>query len=351
MLFRSTFTATIPGAGGTVDFQDNGASIAGCNAQPVSSSGSATCTTSSLAAGSHAIRAMYSGNGSYSAGIAGPITQTVNVSSAPTAATTPTPSATATSLNVQGLWWRPSESGWGVNVTQQGDIVFATWFTYDASGKGQWLVMPSGARTGDNAYSGTLYRTTGPAFGGAFNPQQVVSTPVGTASFTFSDANTGTFTATVNGATVSKPITRQIFAAAVPTCAVGGTAGATPNYQDLWWRTSGSESGWGMNLTHQGDTIFLTWFTYDTDGQGLWLVATATMVAPGLYSGTLYRTTGPAFNAQSWDPAGVSVTTVGQVTLAFGDSDNGVFTYSVNGVTQSKPVSREVFATPKSVCR
>jgi hypothetical protein len=174
---------------------------------------------------------------------------------------------------------------------------------------------------------------------------------VGTASFTFSDGNTGTFTATVNGATVSKPIVREVFAAAVPTCAVGGAAGAAPNYQDLWWRTSGTESGWGINLTHQGDIIFLTWFTYDTDGQGLWLVATATKVAPGLYSGTLYRTMGPAFNAQSWDPAGVSVTAAGEVTLAFGDSDNAVFTSTVNGVTQSKPISREVFATPKSVCR
>jgi hypothetical protein len=71
-----TFTAAIPGNGGTVAFQDNGVAIAGCGAVAVVN-GSAKCTTASLAAGSHPVRGYYSGSGSYSAGIAGPITQTV----------------------------------------------------------------------------------------------------------------------------------------------------------------------------------------------------------------------------------------------------------------------------------
>ncbi len=71
-----TFKATIPGNGGTVAFQDNGVAIAGCGAVSVVN-GYASCTTASLASGSHPIRAYYSGSGSYSAGIAGPITETV----------------------------------------------------------------------------------------------------------------------------------------------------------------------------------------------------------------------------------------------------------------------------------
>ena len=36
------------------------------------------------------------------------------------------------------------------------------------------------------------------------------------------------------------------------------------NYTGLWWAApTGSESGWGIYLAHQGDTIFATWFTYD----------------------------------------------------------------------------------------
>src|SRR6185503_19971412 len=47
----------------------------------------------------------------------------------------------------QGLWWNPNESGWGVNIAQQGDVWFAAWYTYDRSGKPTWFVMPRGART------------------------------------------------------------------------------------------------------------------------------------------------------------------------------------------------------------
>ena len=39
----------------------------------------------------------------------------------------------ARATNYQDLWWNPAESGWGVNFTHQGDIIFATWFTYDAA--------------------------------------------------------------------------------------------------------------------------------------------------------------------------------------------------------------------------
>jgi Big-like domain-containing protein len=347
-----TFSVTLSGGAGTptgtMNFRDSGTSIPGCSSVAISG-GVATCSTASLAAGSHSMTALYSGNGVYGTGIAGPITQTVLAG-----ASTPAPAPTG--VNVQGLWWRSvagSESGWGVNLTQQGEKLFATWFTYDADGNGLWLVMSDGVKTGDNAYSGALYRTSGPAYNAAvFDKSAVVRTQVGTASFSFSDASNGVFTASVNGSVVAKPITRLVYAAQVPTCKVGGSAGASPNYQDLWWRTGGSESGWGINITHQGDILFMTWFTYGADGQGLWLLASnVAKTGNGTYSGTLYRTWGPPFDMQPWDPARVTTMPVGSVSFAFTDAENGVFTYTLDGVTQSKQISRLAFSTPASVCR
>lgn len=341
-----TFTATIPGAGGTVGFSDNGAAIAGCGAVTVSGGGTATCTTASLASGAHAITGLYSGNGGYPAGVAGPITQTV------LAVTTPsTPTAFGTAFNVQGLWWGASDasqSGWGVNLVQQGDQLFATWFTYDQGGNGMWLVMPASTRTGDNAYTGTLFRTTGPALASTFDPTQVRVSAVGTATFSFTDPNNGTFTASVNGTTISKPITRQVFGT-LPSCSEGSPASS--NYQDLWWREGGIESGWGLNITHQGDVLFITWFTYDANGNPMWLVGSnLNKVGDGTYVGTLYRTTGPSFDSATWDPSRVGVAAVGTATLAFTDGTHGTFTTAVDGVTISKPIVREVFATPATTC-
>jgi len=261
-------------------------------------------------------------------------------------------SAGTAGANYQGLWWNSpanSESGWGVNIAHQGDILFATWFTYEADGSGLWLVMSNGTKTGPSSYSGTLYRTTGPSFDAVpWNPAQVVVTAVGSASFAFADANNGTFTTTVNGVTQSKPITRQIYSSPVPTCVSGGAAGATPNYQDLWWKSpANTESGWGVNITHQGDILFATWFTYEASGKGMWLVmSNGLKTGPASYSGALYRTTGPAFGATPWLATQVTVTPVGMATFTFGDANNGTFAYTVNGVTQSKPITRQVYSTP-----
>ena len=86
----------------------------------------------------------------------------------------------------------------------------------------------------------------------------------------------------------------------------------TLNYQGLFWNApAGSESGWGMNVAHQGDVIFVTWFTYDATGKALWLSMTANKTAEGVYTGTLYQTRGPAFSAVPFSPAAVTATPVG----------------------------------------
>ena len=88
---------------------------------------------------------------------------------------------------------------------------------------------------------------------------------------------------------------------------IGVAVNAHLNYEGLWWASPpGSESGWGINLAHQYNTIFASWFTYDANGKAWWLVMTA-FPGAGLnantYSGALYATTGPAFNAQPFDPS------------------------------------------------
>jgi hypothetical protein len=75
-----TFTVTIGGGyppTGTIRFTDGSNAIAGCNSVNASS-GTATCTTKALARGSHSIRGWYSGDAKNGAGVAGPITETIN---------------------------------------------------------------------------------------------------------------------------------------------------------------------------------------------------------------------------------------------------------------------------------
>jgi hypothetical protein len=258
--------------------------------------------------------------------------------------------------NYEGLWWNApagSEPGWGMNIVHQADTMFATWFTYDLTGKGLWMAMTA-TLTQTGAYTGVLYQATGPSFNAVpFNPRGVVITPVGTGTLTFTDLETGTFSYTVNDIVQSKPITREVFGQ-LPTCTFGILSDLTQafNYQDLWWAMpGGSEAGWGINLTHQGDTIFATWFTYDLDGTPLWLAVAAPKTAAGVYSGTLYRTTGPPFNSVPFDSTKVGAGPVGTATFTFTDGNTGTFGYTVNGITQSKAITREVLVAPGTVCQ
>ena len=85
-----------------------------------------------------------------------------------------------------------SESGWGINFAHQGEVIFASWFTYDLTGKGLWLVMTA-PNTGSNIFSGTLLQVSGPAFDAVpFDPNQIVRNAWGTLRFTFIDCNHGT---------------------------------------------------------------------------------------------------------------------------------------------------------------
>ena len=77
--FTSTTTVTPPGAGtatGTVQFQDNGASLG--SPQGVAGGGQTSVTTASLSVGSHLIAATYSSDSANFDGSSGSLTQTVN---------------------------------------------------------------------------------------------------------------------------------------------------------------------------------------------------------------------------------------------------------------------------------
>ncbi len=248
--------------------------------------------------------------------------------------------------NYTDLWWNPAESGWGLNLNHQGEILFATLFTYDTDGTGMWLVMSAGRKQPDGSYAGELYRTTGPAFNA--QPWSAIGYQlVGTMRLSFSGVGAGVLAYSVNGTQVTKNIVRQVYDKP-PTCIWSGfDRSYAGNFQDLWWNPA--ESGWGLNLVHQGSILFATMFTYAPGGRDMWLVMSAGRKQPdGSYSGELYRTTGPPFNAQPWVP--IALQQVGTMSLRFPTGNTGTLSYSVNGAQVSKPIVRQVFSAPATEC-
>jgi hypothetical protein len=119
-------------------------------------------------------------------------------------------SATTFSVDYTDLWYNPAESGWGVNISQQGNTFFATLFVYGPDSTPRWYVGPEINASSTTAFAGALYRSTGPYFGAAWTG---VGAPivVGNMSFVFNTPVSGTLQYSVDGVTVTKQIQRQTF--------------------------------------------------------------------------------------------------------------------------------------------
>jgi hypothetical protein len=119
---------------------------------------------------------------------------TVGVSNSSTTAIYPGNQPT---VNYSDLWWSPSESGWGLSIVQGAtNKLFAVWFVYNALGEPVWYTLQPSEWTSSNVYTtytGPIYKTTGPYFGGAFNPASVGISQVGVGTLSFRYANNGTF--------------------------------------------------------------------------------------------------------------------------------------------------------------
>jgi hypothetical protein len=248
--------------------------------------------------------------------------------------------------NLTGLWWRADENGRGTWISHQADTIFAVDYAYDAANAPRWRTMVA-AKRDDGTYSGEVWETRGPAFNApTFDPQQVATLRIGYGWIAHDDAEH----VRVDMAEGSgRELVRQQFGP-LPACAFGLAPDLSKlaNYTDLWWNPA--ESGWGINVAHEGDTLFAAWYTYNLDGTPLFLVATMQKSGAATYAGDLYRATGPAGTA-------MQAAKVGTATLAFASGNAGTLGYSAQlpGMTApaagTKAITRQVFAAPGAACQ
>lgn len=129
---------------------------------------------------------------------------------------------------------------------------------------------------------------------------------------------------------------------AIPAC-------ATPHFHDgndLW--VTPFESGWGINIFHQGDTLFASLFVYGPDGKARWYTGSSLAGddagdRPATYSGGLFESSGPAVGT-AFDPARVTRRQVGTMSIELGTESTprnpmrnyANVTYDIDGVRVTK---------------
>jgi len=119
-------------------------------------------------------------------------------------------------INYADHWQKSDEPGWGLGLTQNGDVLFGVLYIYDTGSLPTWYAGTlnfAAENGGTRSYTGTLYKTSGPALGQPFNPALVTYTAVGTITIEFPDDAHGLLTYTINGLGATKSITRFTYAA------------------------------------------------------------------------------------------------------------------------------------------
>lgn len=239
-------------------------------------------------------------------------------------------------VNLTDLWHNPNEPGWGVFLDQQGTTLFASLFTHNAAGDPTWFVMSNGARQADGSFTGELYRARGPLASGRTTVEAV-----GTMRFEPGAGNAATLSYSVGSIAQAKAVERFRFSPASRRCAwsVDPQKGALDrmNFTSLWWNPS--ESGWGLALSHQGDTTFGILFVYDGQDRPAWFVMSSGIEKTrGAFGGTLYRA------------ARGRIVEVGSMSLRFSTGNDGVLNYRVDGAEVEKDITRQTFSMLTTHC-
>jgi hypothetical protein len=118
--------------------------------------------------------------------------------------------ASTYSTDITDMWFNPAEAGWGINVVLQNNVAFVTFFVYDVNRNPVWYTAQLTGQ-GGLSWTGGLYATTGPWFGGPFPTSGVTIRQAGTANFTLQFLDQAAFTYSIDGVTVIKTLSRQTW--------------------------------------------------------------------------------------------------------------------------------------------
>jgi hypothetical protein len=205
-----------------------------------------------------------------------------------------------------GIWWNPQESGRGFTFELQGTQIFMAMYTYETTGAATWYAATLTQQT-NGSFTGTLDRYSGgQSLTGSYRAP-TLGGKVADITLTFSSATAASLLIQPSDGSAAKtvPLERFVFSAAA----------STGTFQSgYWWNES--QSGRGFLIDAQGSTATIASYMYDSAGQPLWYLMTATIGTNGTRaSGNLQQYANGQSLTGTYRAASVLSTSPGAVTL------------------------------------
>ena len=250
-------------------------------------------------------------------------------------------------------WWIPAESGWGLHIFDQGNLLAPTWFTYDLDGEPTWFLIAGARPDGNGNFSGELFRFTGTPFAAISGPAAQTVTAIGTMGLSYSGETRLRFDYQIGNLSQTKFLQRFPFASRDIVCSAspGSSRAGSSNYTDLW-SGAGDNAGWGLTLYHFDSSLVAVWYTYDSDGEAVFFVINTQQTSPGHFAGDVFRQrNGTPFSAIDGALASPGADRIGGAAFAFLDGETARFSYDIDGVQQTRPIQRLQVGSEASDCR
>jgi hypothetical protein len=219
-------------------------------------------------------------------------------------------------------WFDPSRDGEGFvleMLTDQRSVMY--WFTYDDEGRQDWYIAVGEIR-GNRILFPDVIQVSGGVFGPDFDPEQIVRTPVGSATFTWSSCEAGTLKWVLDrdGRALRQGrmnLTRLSSVMGIP-CGQRPDAPAQPAaaLSGSWYDPDHSGEGYVLEVLADGRNL-VYWFSFDADGARRWFFGVGAMQDGRMVFDTLHTTGGARFGAD-FDSRDVTLSDWGSLELDLG---------------------------------
>ncbi|MBI3714774.1 MAG: hypothetical protein HY255_02135 [Betaproteobacteria bacterium] len=239
----------------------------------------------------------------------------------------------AATPDLAGLWSSGPTSGQQLQLSRSGKTWTALWFTHDGSGQPVWYVA-SGCQLIEAQCSADLYVSwtyqPGILNGAVLDPGQVMAAKVGSIALDAGNPGTLAVSVTIHGENVQISLARQFISAE--------GAAAQPAHDGSWWISTGLESG--VVVAQHGNTLYLAWFSYGSDGRGNWYVVPDCQIdsTGTACQGEMYQTGNPAGNGA----IAVAPQRLGTAGLTFLSANAATFRWQTNGAWSVSQIEREM---------
>lgn len=254
--------------------------------------------------------------------------------------------------NKSATWWIPGESGWGLITVDQGEALGVGWFTYDADGEPTWFIGAALPRP-DGSFGGEMARQTGVPLQDTDGLTTLSSTKLADFTLRFEGSGAVRFDyAVAGGPAQRKDLRRFLFAGEDVVCHTSPevSRAAAGNLSDVWWGGEGN-SGWGLFVSQTRSLLLATWYTFDADGEAVFLSIVAEPRPDGSFAGPIFRQRdGTPFTRIDGAPPSTAASAVGEASFRLRDGERVDFTYRLGGIERTRTIRRFVFGARPGVC-